>query len=74
MKNTAVSSIYTAVTLLALVILTAWGNALAMLVVSILGIAIGLLLFGRNFARGGAVVAVVACVVAFAVAFWLGRW
>lgn len=74
MKTASLSNIYTAITLLALVILTAWGNAIAMFLVSIIGIVIGLLLFGREFARRGAVAAAMACAIAFAVAFLLHRW
>ena len=46
-----------------LLILTAWGNALAMLIVSILGL-IAALVFRRRFLRGSAMVLVVGCTVA----------
>lgn len=73
MKNSSLSNIYAATAIAALLILTAWGNAVAMFVVSTLAIAIGLLLFGRDFARRGAVATAVACVVAIVVAVLLGR-
>ena len=62
MKTASLSNLYSGLIIAVLVILTAWGNAVAMLVVSALAVAIGLLLFGRDFARRGAVVAVLVCV------------
>ena len=73
MKTASLSNLDSGVIIAVLVILTAWGSALAMLAVSVLGIAIGLLLFGRDFARRGAVVAVLVCVIAFFVGFLLQR-
>jgi hypothetical protein len=73
MNTAALRNIYTGVIITGLVILTAWGNAVAMLVVSLLAIAIGLFLFGRDFARRGAAAAVLACIIAIVVALLLQR-
>jgi hypothetical protein len=51
-----------------LLILTAWGNAVAMLVFAALGLVVGLLLFRKSITRGGALAAIVGFVVAIAIA------
>ena len=73
MKSTTLPDIYAAVTVALLLILTAWGSALAMFVVAAIGIVLGLLIFGWRFARRGAAAAVVACGVAVAIALIIGR-
>ena len=68
MKPSIMADLYTAATLALLLILTAWGNAVAMLVVATLGVGVGMLIFGRGYARRGALAAVIGFVVALAVA------
>ena len=51
-----------------LLLLTAWGNALAMFIVSSVMLLLGLLLWGRQFAWRGALVAVGGFVLAALVA------
>jgi hypothetical protein len=52
-----------------LLILTAWGNAVVMLVVSLLGLVVGLLFFRKNITKGGPLAAVVGFVLAIIIAF-----
>jgi asparagine N-glycosylation enzyme membrane subunit Stt3 len=73
MKSITLPDIYAAVTVALLLILTAWGNALAMFVVAAVGVVLGLLIFGRRFARRGAVAAVIACGVAVVIALIIGQ-
>jgi hypothetical protein len=68
MKNPALADWFAAVTVALLLVLTAWGNAVAMFVVSTLALVVSLLVFGRTFARGGALAAAVGCVVAMVIA------
>jgi hypothetical protein len=58
-----------------LLLMTAWGNAWAMVIASALGIIASLLLFRGSLLRGAVLAATVACVMAGAVAtaIWLGR-
>ena len=51
-----------------LLILTAWGNAEAMLLVSVIGLGAGLILFRRSMAQGGALAALVGFVLAIGIA------
>jgi len=51
-----------------LLILTAWGNAVAMLVVAGIGLVVSLLLFRKSTARGGALTATVGFVLAIIIA------
>ena len=47
-------------------LLTAWGNAYAMLLVGIVGLIVGLVFFRNTLARGGALAALVGCLLAIA--------
>lgn len=49
-------------------LLTAWGNAHAMLLVGIVAFVVGLILFRNTPARGGALAALVGCLLAIALA------
>lgn len=51
-----------------LLILAAWGNAVAMLVVAVLGLVVGLLLFRKSITQGGALAATVGFVLAIVIA------
>jgi flagellar biosynthesis protein FliP len=51
-----------------LLILTAWGNAVAMLVVAVLGLVVGLLLFRKSITQGRAPAATVGFVLAVVIA------
>jgi len=68
MDNHGQSERWAALAVAVLVILTAWGNALAMLVFGALGLAGGLLLFRKSIARGGALAATVGFAVAIVIA------
>lgn len=57
---------FAALAVAVLLILTAWGNAVAMLVISALGLVVGLVLFRRSNTRGGFLAAIVGLVVAVA--------
>jgi hypothetical protein len=74
MKTETMASLYAVATVTALLILTAWGNALAMLAVSAAGLVVGLVVFGRSIRRHRAIAALlVACAVAVVIAVILGR-
>ncbi len=65
------SRIFAAIAVATLLLLTAWGNATAMLVVSALGLVVGLVVFGRRAWRGALLVALAGFGVAAAVAMIL---
>lgn len=67
MKTQTLADLYGALTCLLLLILTAWGNAVAMFVVAALGLGVGVLIFRRSFWRG-ALAALLGLVVATALA------
>jgi hypothetical protein len=58
-----------AIVVAVLLILTAWGNAFALLAASLLGLAVGLTALRRELARGGFLAVAVGCTVAAVVAF-----
>ena len=68
MNNEARSDQFAAIAVALLLILTAWGNALAMLVVSAFGLVVGMLFFRKSMARGGALVATVGFLIAIVIA------
>jgi hypothetical protein len=49
-------------------LLTAWGNAYAMLLAGIVGLIVGLVFFRNTVARGGALAALVGCLLAIGLA------
>lgn len=59
MKNQSLSDKFAALSVVVLLLLTAWGNAMAMLVFAVFGLVVGLLIFWKGIARGGAVAATV---------------
>lgn len=63
-----------AVVVAALLILTAWGNAIAMFIASAIGVVVALVAFRKRMHRGSVLVGLIACVVAggLAVAITLG--
>ena len=72
MKTSTWANLYAVGAVSALLILTAWGNAIAMFVASAVGIVTGLLTLGRSSWRYPALsVLLVACAVAVAVAVML---
>jgi hypothetical protein len=71
MNNQTLSDKFAVIAIAVLLILTAWGNALAMLVVSVLGLVVGLLFFRKSIARGGALAATVGFVLAIIIALVL---
>lgn len=68
MNNQSLSDKLAALAVAVLLILTAWGNAVAMLVVAVLGLAAGVLLFRKSIARGGALAATVGFMLAIVIA------
>ena len=72
MNNQSLSDKLAALAVAVLLILTAWGNAFAMLVVALLGLVIGLLFFRRSIGRGGVLAATVGFILAIVIALiWL---
>lgn len=59
---------FAAITVAGLLLLTAWGNANAMLIFGALGLVIGVLFFRKNLGRGAMLAATVGCVVAILIA------
>ena len=57
-----------AVAVAMLLILTAWGNAVIMLIVAVLGLVASVIYFRRRITRGGALSAILGFVVAVAIA------
>jgi hypothetical protein len=72
MKN---EDVFGAVSVALLLLLTAWGNAWALVIASALGLIAGLILFRGSLLRGAGLAATVACVMAAAIeiAIWLRR-
>jgi hypothetical protein len=68
MKTDAAADAYSVFTIVLLLLLTAWGNALAMFVVAALGIVAGLAILGPRFIRCGAPAAAVGFLVAVVIA------
>lgn len=68
MNNQSVSDKLAALAAVVLLILTAWGNAVVMLVVAALGLAATVFLMRRNVAWGGALAATVGSVLAIGLA------
>ncbi|MGA9351205.1 MAG: hypothetical protein WBW48_20700 [Anaerolineae bacterium] len=68
MNDQSLSDRFAALAVAVLLILTAWGNAVAMLVVAVLGLVVGLLLFRKSITRGGALAATVGFVLAIVIA------
>jgi len=57
-----------AATVALVLLLTAWGNAYAMLLVGIVGLIVGLVFFRSTLTRGGALAALVGCLLAIVLA------
>jgi hypothetical protein len=75
MKTGTLANLYAAAAVAALLILTAWGNAVAMLVVSTIGVVVGLLVPGRSAPQPWALAALlVACAAAVVFAGMLALW
>jgi hypothetical protein len=68
MDNQTLSDKLAAVAVALLLILTAWGNAMTMLIVAALGLAVSLILFRKQITRGGALSATLGSVLAIAIA------
>jgi hypothetical protein len=73
MKTSTFLGVYLIATFAVLLLLTAWGNALAMFVVSALALIVGGLAFGRHYPRPGILAGLAgwAAAVAFVVAWVL---
>lgn len=67
MQDQSVYDMFAGVAVALLLILTAWGNAAVMLIVSVLGLAFVLLVMRKNFTRGGVLAATVGFLVAIAI-------
>lgn len=74
MNDQSISDKIAAIVVALLLILTAWGNATVMLIVSILGLVVMVLISRKNITRGGALAATVGFVLAIIIAlvtlFW----
>jgi hypothetical protein len=68
MNNQSLSDKLAALAVAVLLILTAWGNAVVMLAVGALGLAVSALFFRKSIARGGALAASVGFVLAIVIA------
>jgi hypothetical protein len=68
MDNQSLSEKLAAVAVALLLILTAWGNAVVMLVVAAIGLVVSVILFRKRIARGGALSAALGFVLAIAIA------
>lgn len=68
MDNQSQSDKIAAVAVALLLILTAWGNAVIMLIVAVLGLVASVIYFRRRTTRGGALSAILGFVVAVAIA------
>ena len=68
MNDESLSDKMAAVAVALLLILTAWGNATIMLIVSVLGLVLSAILLRKRITQGGALPAALGCVVAIAVA------
>ncbi len=68
MNNQSLSDKLAAVAVAVLLIVTAWGNAVAMLVVGVLGLGVGVLFFRKSIARSGGLAATVGFVLAILIA------
>jgi 4-amino-4-deoxy-L-arabinose transferase-like glycosyltransferase len=70
-QSTRADHVFSALAMAAILILTAWGNAIAMLLVSALGLCVAaLLLRGRRRSRGQLAAVVLAAMLAAAIAAW----
>ncbi len=67
MNRKRVEYVFSAVVIAAFLILTAWGNATAMLVVSAIGLIVGILLFRGRTRRRGLLAAALGVAVAAAI-------
>lgn len=68
MDNQALSDKLAAVAVALLLILTAWGNAVIMLILAVLGLVASVIYFRRRITRGGALSAILGFVAAVAIA------
>jgi hypothetical protein len=68
MNDQSLSDKITALAVAGFLILTAWGNAIAMFVFALLGLILGLLFFRRSIGRGGVLAAIVGFTLAIVIA------
>ena len=68
MKDQSKLDIWTAIIVASLLILTAWGNAVAMLIVSILGLVVYVWVSRKKIVRSGPLASIVGFVLAFVIA------
>lgn len=69
MNNQSLNDKLATIVVAVLLILTAWGNAVVMLVVSLLGLAVGLLFFRKSITQGGSLAAIDSFALAIIIAF-----
>jgi hypothetical protein len=69
MNDQSISDKFAAIVVALLLILTAWGNAMVMLIFATLGLVVYVLISRRNIARGGSLAATVGFI--FAIGFTL---
>ena len=68
MNNQSLKDKLAALAVAVLLVLTAWGNAVAMLVVAALGLVVGLIFFRKSITQGGALAATLGFVLAIIIA------
>ena len=68
MKYQSLSDEYEAVVVAILLILTAWGNAMAMLIVGAIGLVVFVLISRKNMPRGGAMAAIAGFILSMVIA------
>lgn len=74
MNNQSLNDKLAALAVAVLLVLTAWGNAVAMLVVAVLGLIVGLLFSRESITQGGALAATVGFVLAIVIALIMLLW
>jgi hypothetical protein len=72
-KQTSAQSAFPPIAVATLLLLTAWGNAIAMLTVSATGLIVGAIIYRRALFKGAAFVAFVAFLIAAGIAVALSR-
>jgi hypothetical protein len=74
MNDQSISDKFAAIVVASLLIITAWGNAMVMLIVSALGLVVFALISGKNISRGGALAATIGFVIAIAISLVMLFW
>ena len=68
MTRHAKTEVFTTVVIALLLVLTSWGNALALLVAAVVALLVGMILFGRDLRSGRLLACGVGCALAIVIA------